>query len=186
MTTRPLDQRIQEIQAFLAQYFPTVKITPLFHLNQVPYVEGYFKARFAQYQLPIGQATEYFTLQPDLAQIQAEFKALDQAVQTGFSVSMVQVDAPLEQDEKRPRFRATFERYANRPNPFTGWYEDFLLLVDLSNLATKEHIADWQWFSLGKTFEALGQLNQGNVLEFNAALENSQLKRPTKIVRKKG
>jgi hypothetical protein len=42
--------------------------------------------------------------------------------------------------------------------------------------------ADWQYSSLGKTFNTFGALQKGDVLEFNAAIEGSNLKRPTKAI----
>lgn len=184
VTNRPLAQRIQEVYTFLRLYFPNVAITPLLHLPHVPFVEGYFKAKFAQHSYQIGQATEYFSFSPEaLLVVQTELNELAKIVVAGFSTDRGTFSDKPPQTGDRSRFRAVFERYEKRENRFTGWYEPLLLLVDLTDIATGKRIADWQWFAYGKTFEALGELQPGAVLEFNASLEGTQLKRPTKLVR---
>jgi hypothetical protein len=60
-------------------------------------------------------------------------------------------------------------------NNYTGYYEPFVLLVDVVNLD-----ADWLHMAYGKQLEALGA-HPGDMIEFNAAIDSDQLKRPTKF-----
>ena len=73
------------------------------------------------------------------------------------------------------------ERLANNYNNFL---QPFALLVDIVNLdAGGERFADWQYFAYGKQLEALGILRSGDQIEFNAAIDGDELKRPTRLTK---
>ena len=81
----------------------------------------------------------------------------------------------------RPRFRLTFWRKHTEQNAY-GRHEAQVLLIDIINLATLERVADWQFFAYGKQMDALGDLQRGDVIEFNASIDEAgRLVRPTKI-----
>lgn len=60
VTSRPLDQRLNEIRLDLMPHFGTVKLKPLGTWARRGNVEHYFKYRYQRYQKPIGTLTEYF------------------------------------------------------------------------------------------------------------------------------
>jgi hypothetical protein len=175
ITSRPIGERVQEVAAFLRGRYDVQRITPLFYLRQVAYIEGYFKAKFAHRGLVIEHATEYFTF-PDFEPVRAELAALE-----GFSLNLAQSLLSVVMPA-RPRFRACFERIDRLLNDFTGRYDPFVLLVDIVNLdAGGKAFADFLHLAYGKQFEALSHLHRGDVIEFNAAIDGSTLKRPTKL-----
>jgi hypothetical protein len=143
-------------------------------------VEGYFKAKYATVGLPIGPATEYFEWD-DVGPILAEFEAL-----AARRFDLEPEGRPAGDLPARLRFRAYFEGIDRIPNDFTGRLEPWALLVDVINLdAGGELFADWLHLAYGKQFEDLGHLRPGDIIEFNAAIEGSTLKRPTKFGVKK-
>jgi len=186
ITARPIEARVAEVETFLKGHFGKLAITPLVYLLSIPYVEGYFKARHAAHQLPIGPATEYFDLGEDFGRVQAELSELAMALEKGFEPKKVKAqDTP-----GRPRFRAIFAGYdrRRRRSDFSyGYdYEMLVRLDDVAYLSTGERFTDHSiTFALGKAFEALGSLRRGDVIEFNAAVESAgyfshKLSRPTK------
>lgn len=177
ITTRPLAQRLQEIKTFLRQHFLHVEAHPLFYVPGVPYLEGYFKSKFAEHQFAIDNATEYFR---PFAQAHQELEELQQLIAAGIATPAPQQPKP---DLQRPRFRAMFWRQYEQRNDFTGRYDKFILFVDITNLETLARHADWQSFAPGKQFAALDPLTAGDVIEFNAAITDDGLKRPTKITK---
>ncbi len=74
----------------------------------------------------------------------------------------------LEQD-KRKKFKATFERLGKKTN-YKGYSENTILLKNVIDLETNQVVADHLWFSYTKGFEALS-LTQGVVLEFEARVK---------------
>lgn len=172
ITTRPLEQRISEIRTFLKQHYPSIEIRPLFEVPKVPYLEGYFKSKYANHHLQIESTTEYFT---PFDQASQELESVAHLVQKGIPVP------ELPKNRERPRFRATFWRKHNQINDFRRLDDTFVLLIDIVNLATRERVMDWQLLAYGKQFEALGSLKPGDVIEFNAAIADDKLTRPTKI-----
>lgn len=179
ITIRPIEQRLSEIRDDLQrQQREVIQITPLYQLIGVAYIEGYFKAKYAAQQVEMGAATEYFTLD-DMVAIISELDELQQAVNAGFPEAV-----RVEHSGDRPRFRATFERYHRRENPFAPRGRDHVvMLVDITTLATGECVADWQYFIRGKGFDALGTLQKGDVLEFTGVVEQGKVKRPAKLVK---
>jgi hypothetical protein len=178
ITVRPIEERISEIQSFLKPHLATRSIRPLFCLPGMAYVEAYFKAKYSTRRLvTLGSATEYFKFEEGVEAVQAELTHLVGAIETGF-----QSPQPVTVDPERPRLRAVFVRPAREWNKFKSWWDSKLLFGDIVNVATGERVADWQLFTQGKTFEALG-LEEGDLIEFNAAFEGKQLKRPTKVVK---
>jgi hypothetical protein len=180
ITARPLAERVAEITAWLAAHFDKLAVEPLYYLPGLPFVEGYFKAKYATVGLPIGPATEYFEWD-DIGPILAEFEVL-----AARQVDLEPEGRPAGNMPTRLRFRAYFEGIDRIPNDFTGRLEPWALLVDVINLdAGGARFADWLHLAYGKQFEALGHLRPDDIIEFNAAIAGSTLKQPTKFEVKK-
>lgn len=171
LTARPISERMSEIEAFLRSHLGVQAIKPLYVLARVPYVEAYFLAKYAAYQRPIHRATEYFDFGADLKPVLAELSQLETA----------DLEPPAWPAGSRPRLRARFERYDQKFNEFKGWYDPLVLLIDLVDLTSGEQVAEYQFFTLGKSFIDLGELQRGDVVEFNATIEGGQVKRPTRL-----
>lgn len=179
ITTRPINQRISEVKTFLQQQFLHVKIQPLFEIPCIPYLEGYFKSKFAEHRLEIENATEYFHTFDKAYQ---EMEDLNQLIQVDpIAPEPVEVKNP-----ERPRFRSTFWRKHSQHNPYGVRDNVYAMLINVTNLTTQERFADWQLFAYGKQFDALGPLEPGDVIEFNAAIVGEELKRPTKVLKVEG
>jgi hypothetical protein len=179
ITARPIEARIAEVEAFLAGHFGKLAITPLFYLPSVPYVEGYFKARYAARRLRIGPATEYFDLGEDFDRAQAELSGLALAVEKGLAPKKARFRGMPD----RPRFRAVFAGYSREFNDYSCGYDLVMRLDDVVYLDTGERFADHQAFVIGTTLAPLvGSLRQGDMVEFNAAERYGKLVRPTKVV----
>lgn len=176
VTARPLTQRITEIQGFLRRQFQHVDVQPRFYVACAPYLEGYFKSKFAAHQVLIAGATEYFRPFP---QAMAELQALAQLVAAGIPVPTPQPQPAT----ARPRFRAMFWREHAQHSDFHHGPDRFALLLDVVNLETGERFAEWQLLTFGKQFDALGPLQPGDLVEFDAVVVGDALKRPTKVVR---
>jgi hypothetical protein len=181
ITTRPIAERVAEVRAFLRAHFREAEAWPLFHLPEVSYVEAYFKAMYAAYRLPLGEATEYFDFGDAILDVQRELTLLYEAVKRDFS-------RPAASSSSRPRFRAVLVRYEQRPNPFTGYDELVGLFADVVYVDSGERYADYQFFRVGKTLDKL-DLQPGDEIEFNATPGTAwdsgdpQLKRPGSAVR---
>lgn len=67
---------------------------------------------------------------------------------------------------KRDIFTGIFERYGTKTN-FKGYNEKTILLKDIKR-GSKDIITDHVWFSMTKGFKALGELKEGDIIEFNA------------------
>jgi len=179
ITARPIEARVAEVEAFLKGHFGKLAIAPLFYLPSVPYVEGYFKARYAARRLRIGPATEYFDLGEDFDRAQAELSGLALAVEKGLAPKK----ARFRGTPDRPRFRAVFAGYSREFNDYSHGYDLVMRLDDVAYLDTSERFADHQVFVVGRMLESLvGSLRRGDVVEFNAAERYSKLIRPTKAV----
>ncbi len=179
ITARPIEARIAEVEAFLKERFGKLAITPLFYLPSVPYVEGYFKARYAARQLHIGRATEYFELGEEFDRVQAELAGLALAVEKGLAPKK----AWFRGTPDRPRFRAVFAGYSRQFNDYNHGYDLVMRLDDVVYLFTGERFADHQAFVIGRILASLvGTLRRGDVVEFNAAERYGKLIRPTKAV----
>jgi hypothetical protein len=185
ITTRPIAERVAEVRAFLRAHFREAEAWPLFHLPEVSYVEAYFKAMYAAYRLPLGEATEYFDFGDAIVGVRGEMTLLHEAVKRG---PRLRGDRPAASSSSRPRFRAVLVRYEQRPNPFTGYDELVGLFADVTYVDSGERYADYQFFRVGKTLDKL-DLQPGDEIEFNAtpgtawASGDPQLKRPGNVVR---
>jgi hypothetical protein len=60
ITTRTIQERLKEIEYFVRDHFPDLQIKPLYFLDQLGFLERYFKVKYFANRLTIGQATEYF------------------------------------------------------------------------------------------------------------------------------
>lgn len=69
-------------------------------------------------------------------------------------------------DQIRKTFRGVFEREGKKIN-WNGYSEPTILLRDITD-ETGRTVADHLWFSKTKSFEALGALSKGDLLEFEA------------------
>ena len=68
----------------------------------------------------------------------------------------------------RTRFKGVFVRIGIKTNTYTGWQEETLLLRDIIELETGKKVTDHLWFNYTKGFKDLGELSEGDILEFDA------------------
>lgn len=61
LTSRGLEKRMKEIKQDLGQFFLTIELKPLFQLKGYAFLETFFKHKYQDRQLKIGQLTEYFS-----------------------------------------------------------------------------------------------------------------------------
>jgi hypothetical protein len=69
-------------------------------------------------------------------------------------------------NDLRLRFIGTFVRYGTKTN-YKGYQERTILLcnvVDTTGQITTDHL----WFNMTKQFDALGELQEGDILSFDA------------------
>lgn len=71
-------------------------------------------------------------------------------------------------EEERKSFIGTFKRFGMK-NGFKG-PQKTVLLVDIKDTEKKE-VADHLWFNYTKGFEKLGELNEGDVIRFDARVK---------------
>jgi hypothetical protein len=69
-------------------------------------------------------------------------------------------------DNQRARFTGTFQRLGKKMN-YLNHPEETVLLSDIKDENGKI-VADHLWFNLTKSFEALGHLQKGDMIEFDA------------------
>ena len=72
-------------------------------------------------------------------------------------------------NELRKTFTGTFERYGNKTN-WHGFPERTILLINIKDSNQKvvtEHI----WFKMTKGFEQLGELKEGEIIQFDARVK---------------
>jgi len=72
----------------------------------------------------------------------------------------------------RTRFIGIFERYGTKTN-FKGYPEKTILLKNVKQNSEDHNVTDHIWFSMTKGFEALGELKQGDKIEFYARVNES-------------
>ncbi len=72
-------------------------------------------------------------------------------------------------NNKRMTFIATFERYGKKTN-FKGYKEETLLFLNVCDLA-KNKMADHIWFTMNKQFRKIGELKQGDTVQFDARIK---------------
>jgi hypothetical protein len=71
-------------------------------------------------------------------------------------------------DGIREKFQGTFVRYGEKPS-YRGYPKKTLLLKDI--MKGSEIVTDHQWFNMTKGFEALGDLQEGDRIEFHARVK---------------
>lgn len=69
LTSRPLNTRIKEIEQALKAFYLTIEITVLFQHKGVAFLETFFKNKYANKQVKIGQLTEYFSFSKEEAHL---------------------------------------------------------------------------------------------------------------------
>ena len=69
-------------------------------------------------------------------------------------------------DNQRIEFTGTFERFGRKTN-FKGYPTVTVLLVDIKD-SSGRNVTDHLWFSYTKSFQALGELREGDLIEFHA------------------
>ncbi|HTF20134.1 MAG TPA: hypothetical protein VK658_18820 [Chryseolinea sp.] len=71
-------------------------------------------------------------------------------------------------DQVRKKFRGVFQREGKKTN-WHGYGEPTILLRSITDDAGKV-VTDHLWFNKTKSFDALGRLDQGDVIEFEARI----------------
>ena len=69
----------------------------------------------------------------------------------------------------REKFIGVFSRFGTKAN-YHGFPEPTILLIDIRN-KDGEIVTDHIWFAYGKRFEALGELKEGDIIEFHARVK---------------
>jgi hypothetical protein len=69
-------------------------------------------------------------------------------------------------DNQRTRFSGIFQRKGKKKN-YLGYSEETILLNEIKD-EKGNVVTDHIWFNLTKAFDSLGQLQQGDVIEFEA------------------
>ncbi|MEN0049692.1 MAG: GIY-YIG nuclease family protein [Bacteroidota bacterium] len=78
LTSRPLQQRLAEVESTLKKTFGQVQIKVLYQLPNVAFLERFFKQKYRKYRYELEQFTEYFLLDEYvLEDIQKVFGFLD-------------------------------------------------------------------------------------------------------------
>lgn len=72
-------------------------------------------------------------------------------------------------DERRLLFTGKFERFGQKTN-WNGFIEKTVLLQDVIN-SSGRIVADHIWFNYTKGFQSLGELNPGDLIEFEARVK---------------
>src|SRR5690348_16275744 len=67
---------------------------------------------------------------------------------------------------KRGKFYGTFEKYGSKKN-WKGYEETTILLKDIKDEEGKI-VSDHLWFNETKGFEKIGELNEGDTIQFEA------------------
>ena len=73
-------------------------------------------------------------------------------------------------DGERTRFCGTFVRYGTKPG-WRGNTEKTLLLRNIVELESGQRVTDHLWFNLTKGFQSLGELHEGDIIEFDARVK---------------
>ena len=71
---------------------------------------------------------------------------------------------------ERSRYRATFERYGSESS-YRGLPQKTVLLKGVTEMGSGTVVADHLWFTCTKGFQALGELQPGAVIEFDARVK---------------
>jgi hypothetical protein len=74
-----------------------------------------------------------------------------------------------EEEGKRKKFRAIFERTGKKTN-FKGFSEDTVLLKNIVDVETNKVVADHVWFGYTRGFER-ALLTEGVIIEFEARVK---------------
>lgn len=70
----------------------------------------------------------------------------------------------------RKRFSGIFVRTGKKIN-YNGYAEDTILLKDITEVDTNLLATDHVWFTYTKGFDALGTLQEGMIIEFDARIK---------------
>lgn len=74
-------------------------------------------------------------------------------------------------NEERKTFSGIFKRYGTKSG-WNGFPERTILLINIINIKDSNHIVtDHCWFTLTKQFEELGDLIQGDIIQFDARVK---------------
>ena len=73
-------------------------------------------------------------------------------------------------DGVRSRFAGVFVRYGNTTG-WTGMVEKTILVKDVRFGDSQEILCSHLWFNLTKGFQALGELQEGDLIEFDARVK---------------
>ena len=76
-----------------------------------------------------------------------------------------------EDEDVRMIFTGVFKRFGKKTNNYKGWLETTVLLVNVKN-EKGEIVTDHLWFNYTKGFRNLGDLEQGNMIEFHARVKS--------------
>lgn len=76
-----------------------------------------------------------------------------------------------EHKEQRLRFKGNFERYGTKSNHYTGYLEKTVLLSNVFVVETNEPITNHIWLNLTKGLASLGELQPGDLIEFDARVK---------------
>ncbi len=66
LTSRPINTRLKEIEQDLKAFYLNINIRVLFQQKGVAFLETFFKNKYANQQVKIGQLTEYFSFPADM------------------------------------------------------------------------------------------------------------------------
>ena len=84
---------------------------------------------------------------------------------------MFQMRAKLKKIENtRKKFTAVFKRYGSKTN-WHGFSEKTILLVDVKSNGKGKTVTEHIWFRMTKGFEKLGELKEGDILQFDARVK---------------
>lgn len=72
--------------------------------------------------------------------------------------------------EKRMKFTAVFKRFGSKIN-WHGYPEETILLTNVTDM-NENQITDHIWFSYTKGFQKIGELKEGDKIEFFARVRN--------------
>jgi len=73
-------------------------------------------------------------------------------------------------DGQRTRFEGTFVRYGTKPG-YTGYPQPTILLKNIVELESGQAVADHLWFNKTKGFTDIGELAEGDAVEFDARVK---------------
>jgi hypothetical protein len=72
---------------------------------------------------------------------------------------------------RRYTFVATFERYGSRENHFSAYPEITMLFLNVMERCSGKKVTDHIWLKCGKRMETLGELKKGDMIQFDARVD---------------